>query len=178
VRRLTPPRRYCPVPLEQSPSRLVILIWAPGVYPLFPPVRYPTSRTMQFRQTCCGWMASATRSAALGGMPCRAEVNGTGSTGLDSIVSPVSTSRHAGFCIPIRKSVSLRHDLRQEPYAVAPHVRICAGGGQQWPSLPRPVQKHESEGEVLGQSEGRFQCKVCLVFGRQQPAIAQSCSLG
>jgi len=33
----------------------------------------------------------------------------------------------------------LRHDLRQEPYAVTLHVRICAGGGQQWPSLPRPA---------------------------------------
>ena len=27
---------------------------------------------------------------------------------------------------------------RQEPYAVIPLVRICAGGGQRWPSLPRP----------------------------------------
>ena len=32
------------------------------------------------------------------------------------------------------------HHLRQEPYAVTPLVRICAGGGQQWPSLPRPVE--------------------------------------
>jgi hypothetical protein len=83
-------------------------------------------------------MASAVRSAAHGGLPCCAEVNETGSTGLASIASPVSTSRHAGFCIPIRRSASLRHDLRQEPYAVTLHVRICAGGGQQWPSLPRP----------------------------------------
>ena len=29
-------------------------------------------------------------------------------------------------------------NLRQEPYAVTLHVRIRAGGGQQWPSLPRP----------------------------------------
>ncbi len=79
-----------------------------------------------------------TRSAALGGMLCYEEVNGTGSTGPVSIASPVSTFRHAGFCIRIRRSASLRHDLRQEPYAVTPHVRICAGGGQQWPSLPRP----------------------------------------
>jgi hypothetical protein len=28
-------------------------------------------------------------------------------------------------------------DPRQEPYAVVPHVRICAGGGGQPPSLPR-----------------------------------------
>ena len=26
---------------------------------------------------------------------------------------------------------------REEPDAGIPHVRICAGGGQQWPSLPR-----------------------------------------
>ena len=30
-----------------------------------------------------------------------------------------------------------RHFPREEPYAVVPHVRICAGGGQQSPSLPR-----------------------------------------
>ena len=27
---------------------------------------------------------------------------------------------------------------REEPYALAAPVRICAGGGQRWPSLPRP----------------------------------------
>ena len=27
----------------------------------------------------------------------------------------------------------------QEPSAVTLHVQICARGGQQWPSLPRPV---------------------------------------
>ncbi len=86
------------------------------------------SHTMQFRRICCDWMASAMRSVALGGTHCCVEVNGTGSTGLVSIASPVSTSRHAGFCIPTRRSVSSRHDLRQEPYAVALHVRICAGG--------------------------------------------------
>ena len=30
-------------------------------------------------------------------------------------------------------------DLRWEPYAGKPHVRICAGGGEQSPSLPRPT---------------------------------------
>src|SRR5712691_1427534 len=84
-------------------------------------------------------------------MPCCAEVNDTGSTGLVSIASPVSTSRHAGFCIPIRRSASSRHDLRQEPYAVTLHVRICAGGGQQWPSLPRPVELiHAVSGDAGG----------------------------
>src|SRR5438067_6305635 len=81
-------------------------------------------------------------------MPCCAEVNDTNSTGLVSIASPVSTSRHAGFCIPIRRSASSRHDLRQEPYAVNLHVRICAGGGQQWPSLPRPLQEDSGTGIV------------------------------
>ena len=85
----------------------------------------------RFRRTCCDWMVSVARSGpARGGMPCCDEVNGTGSTGPGSIASPVSTSRHAGFCIPIRRSASSRHDLRQEPYAVTLHVRICAGGGQ------------------------------------------------
>ena len=32
----------------------------------------------------------------------------------------------------------MRHHHRQEPYAVMLHVRICAGGGGQLPSLPRP----------------------------------------
>ena len=38
----------------------------------------------------------------------------------------------------------MRHDLRQEPYAVTLHVRICAGGGQQWPSLPRPCSVRDA----------------------------------
>ena len=33
----------------------------------------------------------------------------------------------------------MRHDLRQEPYAGKPHVRICAGGDGQPSSLPRPL---------------------------------------
>ena len=36
----------------------------------------------------------------------------------------------------IRK-VAVTHP-RWEPYAGKPHVRICAGGGEQSPSLPRP----------------------------------------
>jgi hypothetical protein len=35
-------------------------------------------------------------------------------------------------------SAPWRHYLRQEPYAVAPHVRIWAGGAGQPASLPRP----------------------------------------
>ena len=37
-----------------------------------------------------------------------------------------------------RRCAACCHHPRQEPYAVIPLVRICAGGGQQWPSLPRP----------------------------------------
>ena len=32
-----------------------------------------------------------------------------------------------------------RHYLRQEPYAVVPHIRICAGGGPKGPPLLRSV---------------------------------------
>ena len=32
-----------------------------------------------------------------------------------------------------------RNDLRQEPGAVVPHAGICAGGGEQSPSLPRQL---------------------------------------
>ena len=59
----------------------------------------------------------------------------------------------------------------EEPYEVIPHVRICAGGGQQRPSLPRykPVEA-ALEGWVLGS-------EVCLkrltsdakITGRRQP---------
>src|SRR5882757_9003168 len=33
-----------------------------------------------------------------------------------------------------------RQNPREEPGALAAHAGICAGGGQQWPSLPRPNQ--------------------------------------
>ena len=50
----------------------------------------------------------------------------------------IATFRGHGYSIRIRINAS-RHDSRQEPYAVVPHVRICAGGGEQSPSLPRPA---------------------------------------
>ena len=37
---------------------------------------------------------------------------------------------------------------RQEPYAVVPLVRICAGGGQRWPSLPRPANFRQTAPEI------------------------------
>jgi len=61
-------------------------------------------------------------------MECCAGASVTGYAGRASTVLPVSTFRHAGFDILIQRSVSSRHDLRQEPYAATPLVRICAGG--------------------------------------------------
>ena len=40
-----------------------------------------------------------------------------------------------GYPIPRRP---ITFDLRQEPDAGKPHVRICAGGEEQSSSLPRP----------------------------------------
>ncbi|WP_418202200.1 group II intron reverse transcriptase/maturase [Anaerohalosphaera lusitana] len=39
---------------------------------------------------------------------------------------------------PQARLKAARYDPRQEPYAVIPHVRICAGGCEQSQSLPRP----------------------------------------
>jgi hypothetical protein len=33
-------------------------------------------------------------------------------------------------------------DPREEPGALVAHAGICAGGGQKWPSLPRPSRKN------------------------------------
>ena len=38
----------------------------------------------------------------------------------------------------IRQASAVTHP-RWEPYAGKPHVRICAGGAQQWASLPRTL---------------------------------------
>ena len=43
----------------------------------------------------------------------------------------------AHICRPRPPPAPLRHYPRQEPGAVVPLAGICAGGGQQWPSLPR-----------------------------------------
>ena len=44
--------------------------------------------------------------------------------------------------------VPWRYDLRQEPDAVIPHVRSCAGGRLQGWSLPRHVQRVRSERRI------------------------------
>src|SRR5882762_3120062 len=42
-----------------------------------------------------------------------------------------------------------RQNPREEPGALAAHAGICAGGGQQWPSLPRPWARSESRNGTL-----------------------------
>src|ERR1700693_1348500 len=76
-------------------------------------------------------------------MPCCAEVNDTGSIGLVSIASPVSTSRHAGFCIPIRRSASSRQDLRQEPYAICDlQIYVAPSGEAHWNQRSAGSERH------------------------------------
>jgi hypothetical protein len=58
-----------------------------------------------------------------------------------------------------------RQHLRQEPYAVVPHVRICAGGGERSPSLP---QQFTSEGTSV--AEGRWAtCAECGCLLHRRP---------
>lgn len=49
-----------------------------------------------------------------------------------------------GCYTPIHIS-ALRHDSRQEPYAVMLHERICAGGRERSPSLPRTLHGRMSK---------------------------------
>jgi hypothetical protein len=44
----------------------------------------------------------------------------------------------------------------------ARHVRICAGGGQQWPSLPQPVDPTMTEGSALSRAFGDRLAEVHL----------------
>jgi hypothetical protein len=54
-------------------------------------------------------------------------------------------AKHVPDAVPGKRDTSAgtlrydkcRLDSRWEPYAGKPHVRICAGGAQQWASLPR-----------------------------------------
>ena len=58
-----------------------------------------------------------------------------------------TTSRGLGCSTRIRIN-ALRYDSRQEPYAVVPHVRICAGGGGQ---VTATVQVAHVPGEKAAQ---------------------------
>jgi hypothetical protein len=69
---------------------------------------------------------------------------------LSDAVGPVPATRlalpsHRSGTSSVPERAPSRHDLRQEPYAVVPHVRICAGGGEQSPSLPRPTPPPNAE---------------------------------
>ena len=48
---------------------------------------------------------------------------------------PMATTRPRDA--PLPRSAIRRQHPREEPSAVVPHAGICAGGGQQWSSLPR-----------------------------------------
>src|SRR5450631_3686990 len=76
-------------------------------------------------------------------MSCGGEVSMVECLGPGSRDMSHATSRWFGYFIRTRISAS-RHDSRQEPYAVVPHVRICAGGGEQSPSLPRSAHLSRS----------------------------------
>ena len=65
----------------------------------------------------------------LGCMRCRGVVSMVGCPGPGSGESSRATFHSIGCFTRTRASAS-RHDSRQEPYAVVPHVRICAGGGE------------------------------------------------
>ena len=62
--------------------------------------------------------------------PCTDTAKPTASTAMDSVQpfgQAISTALSSSPSIPV--GAVLRQDLRQEPYAVMLHVRICAGGG-------------------------------------------------
>ena len=69
------------------------------------------------------------RCAAPGGTLCFGGASDTGCPGSASIGLSTATYRTVESFIRTRRSGFIRHDLRQEPYAVIPLVRICAGGG-------------------------------------------------
>ena len=83
------------------------------------------------------WTRSARTCPGHGCMRFGGGVSVDGCLGPGSHALSSATFRGRGYPTRIRINAS-RHDSRQEPYAVVPHVRICAGGGEQSPSLPRP----------------------------------------
>ena len=62
----------------------------------------------------------------------------------------------------------MRHDLRQEPYAVVPHVRICAGGAGQPASLPQPLLRLKINFLCRVGAGGR--CRGRPILATQTPA--------
>lgn len=103
------------------------------------PVSTPSGyvSTLHRRFTCVR-LSGSHLTAAHGGMRCFDGASAADCHGLGSVVWYANTYHRAGSFIPPLRAV-LRQNLRQEPYAVMLHVRICAGGGRQLPSLPRPA---------------------------------------
>ncbi len=61
------------------------------------------------------------------------------------------------------KGLRLTFDPREEPGALAAHAGICAGGGQQWPSLPRPSLQQT----ISWRPDHREHCTWETLFGPQ-----------
>jgi hypothetical protein len=78
----------------------------------------------------------AERSAA---EPVERRAEAKGNAGQHSTYRAQNRSRVSQALVRIRRRSPL--DPRWEPYAGKPHVRICAGGAQQWASLPRPRKR-------------------------------------
>ena len=69
-----------------------------------------------------------------------------------------------------------RQNPREEPGALAAHAGICAGGGQQWPSLPRPSPSALANVAVLHKTRGKALDKLtvgAVLEAPEQPAPAQ-----
>ena len=92
------------------------------------------------------------------------EVSVDGCHGHGSQCWSIATFREHGYSIRIRTNAS-RHDSKQEPYAVAPHVRICAGGVERSSSQPRPA--HRSLGSLKPALRASKRTGLLTVTARQ-----------
>ena len=104
----------------------------------------------------------------LGCMLCGGVVSMVGCLGPGSGATSHATFHSFGCFTHTRASAS-RHHSRQVPYAVAPHVRICAGGEKQSSSLPRPLKTH-FEAVVRGMLDHRSNAFVEAMNGMMQQA--------
>lgn len=88
------------------------------------------STSERCRATCSALTVFGQLSAAYGGKPSSGAASVTGSSGHALVVSQVSKYRNteAQNCTSLSGGTLRVTDLRQEPHAVAPRVRICAGG--------------------------------------------------
>jgi len=82
----------------------------------------------RFRERLCRYLATHSASS----QPAAEARLGT----TEADLRPVASSPANSTSLPRR--AFRRSYPREEPYAVIPPVRICAGGDQRWSSLPRP----------------------------------------